>query len=321
MPQLTISEDLEECRRAWECLGPPERFFDLWPVRNAFQESFGRPPRFIIAGNGGGKPQGLLPLSWIEEEGRLGCFPGETWHGATWLEQNRIIASDAETLQGMIEFAPEPIHMRYCVPDRIPEGFSAAEDDETGYFFYPGNYEFSFTRYMDEFSRKSRKQLARDRERLEANGVEWRHDRLSDVEQLFRMNIESFGGDSYFSEPRFFAGFENLVSWLSSNGLLRITTVLLGGRFAAVDIGAVWSGEYVLLAGGTCAEFQGVAKMINLHHMEWACGQRLKSVDFLCGNFGWKERFHLSPRPLYQICAPGENCGSRQSAREAQFNA
>ena len=321
MAGFSICEDLEECRRAWEFLGPPERFFDLWPVRNAFQESFGRPPRFIIA-DGCGRPQGLLPLSWIEEEGRLGAFPGETWHGATWLEQNRIIARDAEMLEAMIDFAQEPIHLRYCVPDRIPQGFSAAQEDETGYFFYPGRYGFSFPRYMDEFSRKSRKQLARDRERLEANGVEWRHDCLSDIQQLFRMNIESFGNESYFSDPRFLAGFENLVSWLSSNGFLRVTTVLLGGRFAAVDIGAVWSGQYALLAGGTNPEFTGVAKMINLHHMEWACGQRLESVDFLCGNFGWKERFHLSPRPLRQIiCAPGENCSAKQSACEAEVNA
>jgi hypothetical protein len=25
-------------------------------------------------------------------------------------------------------------------------------------------------------------------------------------------------------------------------------------------------------------------------------------VDFLCGEFNWKNRFHLTPRPLFQVC-------------------
>jgi hypothetical protein len=41
--------------------------------------------------------------------------------------------------------------------------------------------------------------------------------------------------------------------------------------------------------------------VINFHHMTWACHQRLDLVDFLCGDFGWKERFHLTARPLYQV--------------------
>jgi CelD/BcsL family acetyltransferase involved in cellulose biosynthesis len=86
--------------------------------------------------------------------------------------------------------------------------------------------------------------------------------------------------------------------------MLRITTVLIGGRLAAVDMGAIWNGTYTVLAGGTDADFPGVAKLINLHHLEWACQQRMTMVDFLCGDFNWKERFHLTPRQLYQIIKP-----------------
>ena len=69
-------------------------------------------------------------------------------------------------------------------------------------------------------------------------------------------------------------------------------------------MGALWKGTYTVLAGGTDADFPGVAKLINLHHVEWACLQRLTMVDFLCGNFNWKEGFHLTPRRLYQIIEP-----------------
>ena len=83
--------------------------------------------------------------------------------------------------------------------------------------------------------------------------------------------------------------------------MLRITTLLLGGRIAAVDAGAVWNGQYTVLAGGTNGDFPGVAKMINFHHIGWACAERLEVVDFLCGDFGWKRRFHLQSCLLFKI--------------------
>lgn len=132
-------------------------------------------------------------------------------------------------------------------------------------------------------------------------GVSYRYDRLSDVDLMLNMNLDSFGQYSYFADPRFLASFENLVAYLAENGLIRITTILLGGEVAAIDIGSLWRNSYTVLAGGTSPNFPGVAKLINFHHLEWACGQRVDLVDFLCGDFGWKKRFHLSGRPLYSL--------------------
>jgi CelD/BcsL family acetyltransferase involved in cellulose biosynthesis len=66
-------------------------------------------------------------------------------------------------------------------------------------------------------------------------------------------------------------------------------------------MGALWKGTYTLLAGGTSPEFPGVAKLINRHHLQWACRQKLKYVDFLCGDFNWKQRFRLTPAPLFEL--------------------
>jgi CelD/BcsL family acetyltransferase involved in cellulose biosynthesis len=170
---------------------------------------------------------------------------------------------------------------------------------------------------MQERSRKFRANYGRETSRLEASGISFRHNHIADAEHLFRMNIDAFGENSYFFDPRFLNSFEHLIQLLLDNGMLRITTVLIGSKIAAVDIGAVRNRHYTVLAGGTSQEFMGVAKLINIHHMEWACAQRLESVDFLCGDFGWKERFHLSRRPLYQIKA-GPACamaGGRPDCR------
>ena len=136
---------------------------------------------------------------------------------------------------------------------------------------------------------------------LRERGVTFRYNCRRDIEQLFRMNLEAFGEDSYFHDERFLHGFERLIAELDRRGSLRVTTVLVAGAIAAVDVGAVWRNAYTVLAGGTNRDFPGVAKLINFHHLEVACRERFDSVDFLCGDFGWKRRFRLVARPLYQI--------------------
>ena len=300
MLKISLCEDLNECARIWAKAWPQLCIFDLWEVRASFASCFDSKPYFIVAEEFG-QIQGVLALSWIEESQCYGHFPGETWQAKTWLEQNKIPARSKQVLDAMFESIPGPLHLRYLTPDCIPEGSFPLAVDEVGYLFFPGNYDYSFDRYMLEFSGKSRKNLGREIANLQSGGVTYRHDHCADIEWMFRRNLESFGEASYFSDPRFLASYEKLVAWLFDNNLLRVTTVFLGGEIAAVDIGTVWNRGYTVLAGGTSPEYPGVAKIINLHHLEWACQQRLQVVDFLCGDFGWKKRFHLSSRPLYEI--------------------
>ena len=95
--------------------------------------------------------------------------------------------------------------------------------------------------------------------------------------------------------------FKYLLELLKKKGWLRVTTILIGGELAAIDVGAVIDNKYTVLAGGTNPHFPGVAKLINFHHLKYACERRFDQIDFLCGDFGWKERFLLTPRPLYEF--------------------
>ena len=315
MIHIRTHEDFDRCRRIWEDARPVENLFDLWPVRVCFATAFDRKPHFIVAEENG-RTKGLLPLSRMDDPESFGFFPGELWSGKTWLEQNRISAADARIARALLAHVPGRAHLRYMTPSALFPESRALELDEVGYLFLPGRYQYSFDAYMQEFSAKSRKKLGRELAALTAPGVTYRYDDMADVDLFFRMNLEAFGGRSYFSEPRFLKSFEKLIAWLSANEMLRITTVLIGGRIAAVDVGAVLDAPhvgaaYTVLAGGTDPEFPGIAKLINFHHMEWACRMQMASVDFLCGDFGWKERFHLTPRPLYQIRIPA----AREAAR------
>ncbi|MBL7219340.1 MAG: GNAT family N-acetyltransferase [Phycisphaerae bacterium] len=297
--RINIVADLDRCQQVWQRLVFAQSLFDLWEIRACFQEQYGHRPRFLVAEDGSGV-HGLLALSEIEDHGYCGCFPGETWGGKTWLEQNRIIADTAEVRQQLLEACPAGTHLRYLVAGG-DESEQICDIDETGYLFHPAEYDHCFETYLAAFSGKSRKRLRRELAELEDLGVAYRHDDPRDIDRLFDLNLQAFGGRSYFADERFLSAFRAMAKLLSDRGRLRITTVILGGAVAAIDMGAVYRGAYTVLAGGTDMRFPGVAKLINLHHIEWACQQRFHAVDFLCGDFGWKERFHLTARPLYQI--------------------
>ena len=300
MGSIRICDDLEQCKLLWQAALRGDGVFNLWEVRECFQEAFHRRPCFIVCEDADGL-SGLLPLSRIDETGTLAFFPGETWHGKTWLEQNRIVARSPEVFQALLRAVPADTHIRYVEGECVPPSSTEASVDEIGYLFLPRQHAFSFPAYLNGLPRKTLKRLQREPEMLRRRGVTFRYDSRRDIEQLFRMNLEAFGEDSYFHDERFLHGFERLIAELDRRGALRVTTVLVAGAVAAVDVGAVWRNAYTLLAGATDADFPGVAKLINFHHLEIACHERFDSVDFLCGDFGWKRRFRLVERPLYQI--------------------
>lgn len=299
--KTTIYEDPDECKFIWKKLWPVKGFFDLWQVRSCFHDSYSRPLSFHVVEDNN-KAVGFLALCWNEEEQKYVQFPGETWRGKTWLEQNRVIAGTPEIFYRLIDSVPGPLHLRYLNGNSLEGVSDLIRTDEMGYIFLPGQYGYSFENYQQSFAGKFRKKLRADLRKFEEKNIRFRFDRFEDIEHMLQMNRDCFGENSFFSDLRFHRSFLKLAGFLEKFGMLRITTVLIDGAVAAIDMGALWQKSYTLLAGGTNREFPGVAKLINLHHMEWSCSQRLELVDFLCGDFNWKERFHLTPIPLYELC-------------------
>jgi hypothetical protein len=300
MLRIRACDDPEACSRLWQKLWPQTCFFDLWEIRKIFADAFARTPYFLIAEQQG-EPVGMLALCYLAEQQQFVHFPGEIWQNKTWIEQNRIPVRELWMRDELLAAIPGPAHLRYLTHESEPLHARSLIPDEENFRFFPQLYGCSFDKYMQEFSHKSRKNLTREQAKLEALGVAYRHDHFADVQHLLDLNLAAYGDFSYFADPRFLQAFTRLCEWLSANKMLRITTLLLGGRIAAVDAGAVWNGQYTVLAGGTNGDFPGVAKIINFHHIAWACAERLEVVDFLCGDFGWKKRFHLQPCLLYKL--------------------
>lgn len=264
--------------------------------------AFDRQPLFIKALRNG-QVEGLLALAWIEEEGYFGHFPGETWNAKTWIEQNRIVASSPPVATELLAAVPGPFHLRYLKRSSMISSESQ-EPDEINYSMRPAQYDCSFANYLEQFGGKTRKKLLSEVDKFKKSELTFRFDHLPDIEAMFKLNLKAFGTTSYFYDQRFLKAFERLAAWLSEEKLLRVTTILIKGKIAAIDMSAVWRNCGMVLAGGTNPDFPGIAKLINLHHIERACNEKLETVDFLCGDFNWKERFHLHRQQLYKLYDP-----------------
>jgi len=302
--------DQDECQEIWQRAIPQDFIADLWDVRACFHQHFLRPLCFIVAEEDG-NTRGLLPLSWIEESRRYGYFPGETWQGETWLEQNRVWCRGGGAAQALFE----NLSSDYCIRYLLPAGPAFEQCiDEVGYLFLPPQYDYDLENYFQEFSHRHAKRLKRELAAFDRGGVTYRYQEPSDLEHFVRMNIERFGSDSYFYDQRFLESFRSLMHLLHERGWLRMTTILVGGEVAAVDMGCVYRGVYTLFGGGTNSDHPGIAKLINIHHMRVACEERLESVDFLCGDFKWKTLFRLTPRPLYLLSNVPANVSSHEDS-------
>ncbi len=303
--QIDICYSEKQGEQLWHKLWPDLDIFDCWHVRKAFHNAFKWPLHFIVA-KLHGEDIGFLPLSWIDEKGYYGCFPGEIWHGETWLEQNRIPAISQDIQIALWEAAPDNTRLRYLHGDDIV-AIPRLELDEYGYLFYPRHFNYDYNEYLKTFSGKRRRQFLREIDKFEILGCSYNMDKSynsNDIEWMFEMNLENFKEQSYFHDHRFMKGFTDVLSFLSKHRLLRISIVRIMGKKAAVDVGAVYKNKYTVIAGAVDPEFPGVAKVINNFHLKLACFYRFDKIDFLCGDFGWKTRFHLLPRPLYKADKP-----------------
>lgn len=295
-------EDIDACQELWRDVIPQDTLFDLWEVRECFWRHHRGHLLFLVAYEHG-HICGLLPLTRTDNDSGWGYFPGETWMQKTWLEQNRLMATNQSVYHALLSRCPANTHLRYLCSDDLGNGTLAV--DEIDYVFLPEQWSYSYEQYWSSFSSKRRSRLRSEMDGLIGRGVEIRRGLIEDVELLFEMNRACYGDDSYFADGPFYSGFRDLVAWLNQQGFLEVTTVLVEETVAAVDVSAVYNNACTVLAGGTHRGFPGVAKLMNTAHIRWACQHRFSEVDFLSGDFSWKQRFHLTERPSYQYKAPG----------------
>jgi hypothetical protein len=294
--------DLETCRQLWMSFIPTTIVSDMWEFRNCFHRHFANQPCFIALEDASGI-SGMLPVSHIDSGDRIGFFPGEIWKEKTWLERTPFYVRDIGGLDELFGSCPERTYLRYM---EAPQGNcpDLLSLDEVGYGLYPSQLDFKLESYVRRFSNKKFKAIIKVIDSIKGLGSRFYVNRLTDFNTLVDMNLENFGENSYLYDQRFRESFHDLIHFLNLNGWLRMTSLEILGKTVAVDIGSVYNGVYTVYLGGASRDLPGVAKVMNMYHIEYAFQNRIFKVDFLCGDFHWKKLWHLSPEPLYKFVTP-----------------
>jgi hypothetical protein len=302
-----VVTDLNECRTLWDRLIEPRKVSDLWEFRLCFQRHFKNKPWFLVLEDNQGIA-GMLPLSYLHDLDMFVFFPGEIWKGRTWIERTPLYVRDNEFLIELLSSCPDRTYLRYM---EVPEGAQCQEleIDETGYVLHLPGLEFELANYLNRFSRKRIKAILKDIRTLTNEDGQFYLNRFEDFDALVRMSILNFGEDAYLFERRLRECFRDAMYFLQRGGYLQLVSLQVKEKTVAVDLGAIYRGTYTIFMGGTHPEVPGIAKAINMRHIEISCGKKLSCVDFLCGDFHWKTLWHLDPEPLYKFVTPALSAG------------
>jgi hypothetical protein len=294
--------DLETCRQLWNTFIPTSVVSDMWEFRMCFHRHFGHQPCFMILEDADGI-SGMMPISYIDCGDKIGFFPGEIWKEKTWLERTPLYVRDRGILDELLYSCPEGTYLRYMEAPQEPYSQLLALD-EVGYALYPSQFDFKLESYSRRFSNKKFKAIIKVIDSIKELGSRFYINRLEDFDTLVNMNIENFGENSYLHDYRFRNSFQDIILFLHKNGWLRMTSLEIMGKTVAVDIGSLYNGVYTIYLGGASRDLPGVAKVMNMYHIEYAFQNRIFKVDFLCGDFHWKKLWHLNPEPLYKFMTP-----------------
>ena len=290
--------DLAECEKLWRAFVRPKTIFDLWEFRMCFHRNFKSDPSFMVMEDSNGVA-GVMPLCYIREHDIHAFFPGELWKGKTWIERTPVYIREERFLPELLYSCPDRTYLRY-MESGAESHLDEVEIDEISYGLCPDALNFDMAVYLQRFPRKRLKELTKVIGKLTGDTAVYFTNREDDFDDLTAMNVSRFGSDSYLYDDRFRRSFRDLTAILKRKGWLRMVTLEIAGKKAAVDLGAACSGGYTVFLGGTNPDFLGVAKVMNMHHITYAFNERMTKVDFLCGDFHWKKMWHLDAEPLYK---------------------
>jgi hypothetical protein len=302
MIRKKIVTDIDACGRLWNSLIPVHNLSDLWEIRLCFHQHYRHRLHFLVFEDRN-EIVGMIPLVYLTERDKYVFFPGEIWNGKTWLERTSVFCRRPEDLGYLLSECPDRTYLRYIDSDHA-SSLAELDVDETAYLLYPPEFNFDLDLYYQRFVWKKLKAIKKEIASFLGPESSWHLNRLPDYDLLVEMNLKRFGETSYFYDSRFAESFRDVMHLLDRKGWLRMVSLQIGAETAAIDFSALFNGSYVVMLGGTHLQFPGIAKAMNMQHIEFACQSHVSKVDFLCGDFCWKKLWHLDPEPLYKYVSP-----------------
>lgn len=293
--KTVIITDIDAAKDIWNQLSPKEYMYDLWEYRYAFYTHYPQALHFITIYEGD-EPVGLLPLQYDAPAKRLEFF-------AKYYDFNRaFVKKGYEHLRHeLYAQVKKNAFLEYVMKeDAEGAGFSELEVE----YYLPLTDFASVNEYIDKnWEGKPRRKLKNEMRRINKDyEVEFTIGENKNIEQLFELNIKTFGDESgFFTKPYRKGGFRSLLE----SGLdVQILTLRLNGKIESVGMTIIYNDYLYDINSGTNKEIPNLGKMMFFKKMELALEKKCKIYEASTYEGNWKERFKFHTEMRYQYKFP-----------------
>lgn len=290
--KVQIISELEECQELWSEFSPKLSLFDTWEFRLAFWNGYQFKPIFVVLKNDE-ENFALLPL-WFDTDKRKKYY----WFGSNWQEDNKFFVKDPLFIPLLLAICPAPVELN-AISTNLPKWVKQVirlKTDDPKYVLNLDRFN-SVDDYLQNFRKKRRYNLKRDRRIIESQKPKIIFDRFTDYDNLVKLSIKRFtekGEDTDWEDPRRVETFRQVIKWgqKKRSYQVRMLTVMIGREMAAVDLIALFNQCYFpLKCGYDVTSFPGIGNYVNLLEIEDALKLGMRKMDFLEIGYGWKDRW------------------------------
>lgn len=291
MIEIKVISELAEAKKLWNLLSPQESIYDLWDFRFAYYQADLAPLKFQAAYEDG-RAVALLPLQFSREYNCLEFFAEE------FVEDNRLffLPGYEKVIPDLYDNIKEKVKI-YDLAGGDPYTEKMPLEDYV-YYLDLKNIN-SLEDYLKILSAKKRRNFSRDFRILEAQGdIRIVYNRFSDFDNLFSLNHNRFGEESYLKEEKIKKVHRNLLKlpydW-------QMISLEVNGELAAVSLAVVYRETYYYLnSGADFLKFPESGNYLNRLNLERALNLKAKIFNIGLGDCGWKKRWGFSTIPQYK---------------------
>jgi hypothetical protein len=283
--------DEKECRNLWEEFSPNEILWDLWEFRICFHRGSSSFKFFL--GYDGPNNLGLIPLVYDDE------FETYTYFGDTFPEQNKFFLKDKKDMKLFLDKLPENVQIFYI--DGAEAKFYQFKSGDKRYFLDLEKYKSSYENYLESFTKKHRKNLRYDLNKLERNGFSVEKNKIDDFDILVSFNKERFGKDSDYNEQDFADSMKKLIANSNNKNMLDLISIKIENNTEGVGLGVYYKDIYYVLGVGRNPGVNNLGKLLIAEQIKSAISLKCIKVDFLSTESGWKELWNLDSEEMYEF--------------------
>lgn len=288
---LEIVSDIEETKELWQEFSGNQTLFDTWEFRAAFYEAYLPRLHFVVL-RSPTEIVGLLPLQYEQDQRKY------FWFGSWWQEENKFMVKDEMYIPLLLAACPRPVNLN-AISHEIPAWIKQViefEADDPKYVLKLDGIK-SIDDYLATLNKKKRYNLRRDWRLIEELKPEISLDNFDDLDGLIGLAKTRFkqkGEETDWEDERRVEAFRKVIAYGQKeiSYKIRMITVKIGGKLAAVDMIALYQGcYYPLKCGYNVGEFPGIGNYVNLLEIKDAIELGVGKMDFLEIGYGWKDKW------------------------------